>query len=73
MKLIALLAILPIFTFAKPNIVFILADDLGIKDLSIEGSTFYETPHIDAIAKTGMRFSMATRPVRSVRHPGHPS
>lgn len=41
----------------KPNIVFILADDLGLMDLSIEGSTYYETPHIDRIAKEGMRFT----------------
>ncbi len=41
----------------KPNILFILADDLGLKDLSIEGSTYYETPNIDRIAKDGMRFT----------------
>ena len=41
----------------RPNILFILADDLGVKDLSIEGSTYYETPHIDRIAKEGMRFT----------------
>ena len=41
----------------KPNIVFILADDLGWRDLSNEGSTFYETPHIDHIASDGMKFT----------------
>ncbi|HBE68897.1 MAG TPA: sulfatase, partial [Planctomycetaceae bacterium] len=41
----------------RPNIVFILADDLGWKDLSIEGSTYYETPHIDSIASGGMQFT----------------
>lgn len=41
----------------KPNIVFILADDLGIKDLSNEGSTFYESPNIDRIAGMGMKFA----------------
>lgn len=54
------LLVLTIFSgaaLAKPNIVFILADDLGIKDLSCEGSTYYETPHIDALAKSGMRFT----------------
>jgi len=41
----------------KPlNFVFILADDLGLKDLSVEGSKYYESPHIDSIANTGLRF-----------------
>jgi len=38
------------------NVVFILVDDLGKHDLSIEGSTFYETPRIDALARRSMRF-----------------
>ncbi|HBJ37771.1 MAG TPA: sulfatase, partial [Planctomycetaceae bacterium] len=38
------------------NVVFILVDDLGKHDLSIEGSTFYETPKIDALARRSMRF-----------------
>ena len=41
----------------KPNIVFILADDLGYNDISCYGSTFYETPHIDRIAKRGTLFT----------------
>ena len=41
----------------KLNFVFILADDLGKQDMSCEGSTFYETPNIDALARSGMRFS----------------
>ena len=41
----------------KPNIVYILADDLGWRDLSNEGSTFYESPHIDRIAREGMKFT----------------
>lgn len=40
----------------RPNVVFILADDLGWRDLSIQGSTFYETPNIDRIGREGMRF-----------------
>ena len=55
--ILSLLLSLPTLAADKPNILFILADDLGIKDLSIEGSTFHETPHIDAIAKGGMRFT----------------
>ncbi|MDX1564633.1 MAG: sulfatase [Phycisphaeraceae bacterium] len=41
----------------KPNIVFILADDLGWRDLSGEGSRFYESPNIDSLAASGMRFT----------------
>lgn len=42
---------------AQPNIVFILADDLGWRDLSNEGSKFYESPNIDRIANEGMKFT----------------
>ena len=41
----------------KPNIVFILADDLGLYDLSVTGSKYYETPNIDKIAKEGTVFT----------------
>ena len=40
---------------ARPNLVFILADDLGWADLGCYGSTFYETPHLDRLAARGMR------------------
>lgn len=40
----------------KPNFVFILVDDLGKEDLGIEGSTFYETPNIDALGERSLRF-----------------
>jgi len=39
------------------NFVFILVDDLGIKDMGVEGSTFHETPHVDGLAKNAIRFS----------------
>jgi arylsulfatase A-like enzyme len=41
----------------KPNILFILADDLGYYDLSCTGSRYYETPNIDRIAAEGMAFT----------------
>jgi arylsulfatase A-like enzyme len=41
---------------ARPNIVLILADDLGYTDLACYGSGFYETPNIDRLAKEGMRW-----------------
>ncbi|MCX7827479.1 MAG: sulfatase-like hydrolase/transferase, partial [Verrucomicrobiae bacterium] len=41
----------------KPNIIFILADDLGWTDLAVQGSKYYESPHIDRLAAQGMRFT----------------
>lgn len=43
----------------KPNIVFILADDLGWRDTGCYGSSFYETPNIDRLATEGIRFTNA--------------
>src|SRR5690606_25847773 len=42
---------------SKPNIVFILADDLGYGDLSCYGQQRYQTPNIDRLAAEGMRFT----------------
>ena len=41
---------------SKPNIVFILADDLGYADVSCYGQTDYTTPNVDRIALEGLRF-----------------
>lgn len=43
----------------KPNFLLILVDDLGVNDLGVEGSKFYETPSIDKLAGRGMRFTQA--------------
>lgn len=43
----------------QPNIVLIVVDDLGWADLGCFGSTFYETPHLDAAAAEGVRFTDA--------------
>src|SRR6187399_1159830 len=44
---------------AKWNVVLLLADDLGWRDLGCTGSTFYETPAIDRLATQGTRFTQA--------------
>lgn len=44
---------------SKPNIVFILADDLGYKDLGAYGNPFNETPNLDSLAKSGLQFNQA--------------
>lgn len=43
----------------KPNIVFILIDDMGWKDVGFMGSEYYETPNIDRLARGGMIFTQA--------------
>jgi arylsulfatase A-like enzyme len=43
----------------KPNVVLILADDLGWRDAGCYGSAFHETPHIDRLAARGARFTQA--------------
>ena len=43
----------------KPNIIFILADDLSYRDLSCYGQELYRTPNLDRLAESGVRFSQA--------------
>jgi arylsulfatase A-like enzyme len=56
---LASLTVATLATAAQPNVVLILADDLGQRDLGCYGSTFHKTPHIDALAARGMSFSQA--------------
>ncbi|GAA4282198.1 sulfatase family protein [Gaetbulibacter aestuarii] len=62
-KLFLFLIVFVLFKYTnaqeKPNIIFILADDLGYGDLSCYGAQDIETPHIDALAKSGIQFTRA--------------
>lgn len=44
---------------SRPNIVFIMADDLGWQDVGFMGSAYFETPHLDALAEEGVVFKNA--------------
>ena len=67
----------------QPNIVWIMADDMGYADLGCYGQKHIKTPHIDQVAKEGLRFTDAyagctvCAPSRSVlmtgKHMGHTS
>ena len=61
MKAILFLILLPlglgVLQAKKPNVLFILIDDMGAHDLSNEGSEFYESPNVDRIANEGMKFT----------------
>lgn len=48
-----------IYSAEKKNVLFILTDDLGWRDLGCNGSSFYETPNIDKLAAEGMFFTHA--------------
>ncbi|MEN9865063.1 MAG: hypothetical protein RL748_653 [Pseudomonadota bacterium] len=43
----------------QPNIIFILADDLGVGDLGVYGQTDFATPHLDQLARQGLRMTQA--------------
>ena len=56
--LFALASLVSLPSFAEsPNIVFIMADDLGWADVGCYGNDFIETPNIDKLATDGMRFT----------------
>jgi arylsulfatase A-like enzyme len=50
---------------ARPNLVFIMADDLGYGDLGCYGATTFATPHCDELAREGNRFTDAHTPAAS--------
>ena len=60
---IAICVILILFNTSRkivpPNVVMIIADDLGWSQLGCYGSTFYKTPNIDKLAKSGIKFTNA--------------
>ncbi len=66
---------------SRPNIILILADDMGFADLSINGQTNFNTPHLDQLANEGINFTQfysgaaVCGPSRSVlltgQHQGH--
>ena len=70
MKYIKFLQVIIVVSFAtfnllfavqeKPNIIFIFADDWGYGDLSLHGSSFVQTPHIDRMAAEGIDFQNFT-------------
>ncbi len=47
---------------SRPNIVLIVADDLGAHDLGCYGADLHETPHLDRLAESGVRFTQAYAP-----------
>jgi arylsulfatase A-like enzyme len=56
---VALIVVPPVQAEPPPNVVMFVVDDLGATDLGCFGSTFYETPHLDQLAASGMRFTAA--------------
>jgi len=79
--LLLLLSVSTAFTAERPNIVYILADDLGVGDVGCYGQKLLKTPRIDQLAAEGMRFtqhysgSASCAPTRSClmtgQHTGH--
>ena len=54
-----LLAAAPVTAATKPNVIVIMADDLGYRDLGFQGSEVVKTPHLDALAHDGVIFTDA--------------
>ena len=47
----------PTYDRSRPNIIYVLADDLGYNELGVYGQKYIETPNLDQLAKNGLRFS----------------
>ena len=81
--IVSILLALPLLLSAasKPNVIYILADDLGLGDLSCYGQTKYQTPNIDRLASEGILFtahysgntvcSPSRANLMTGQHPGH--
>jgi arylsulfatase A-like enzyme len=54
--------VLTVGAAARPNIVLVLADDLGWADVGVNGGDLVQTPHIDRLAREGLRFTQAYAP-----------
>jgi len=57
--LLLLAALTPARAAERMNVIFILIDDMGLTDAACYGSTFYETPQIDRLARDGVKFAAA--------------
>jgi len=52
-------ALFPVLAAGRPNVIFLLVDDMGYADVGVYGNTYHQTPHIDRLAAEGMRFTDA--------------
>lgn len=59
LPIVALLSVTTSLSARQPNIVYVMADDLGWSDVGYNGADFYETPHIDRLRSSGMEFTSA--------------
>ncbi|GGZ87714.1 sulfatase [Algibacter mikhailovii] len=57
--MIVIVAIQGLSAQDKPNIIFILSDDAGYADFGFQGNNEFKTPHLDALAKSGVKFTQA--------------
>ena len=58
-SVVAIIALLTNLARSQPNIVLLIADDLGYGELGCQGNPEIPTPHIDSIARDGIRFTQA--------------